>query len=106
MSKTKKKANQTIEELRERFKDLEHRRTRADANRDNSEKRLDELKAAAKENFGTDDLTQLENLLAELTSENEKQRSGYQAELDQIEMGLVEIEEKLADADEDFESEE
>ena len=106
MSKTKKKANQTIEELRERIKDLEHRRTRADANRDNSEKRLDELKAAAKENFGTDDLTQLENLLAELTSENEKQRSAYQAELDQIEMGLVEIEEKLADADEDFESEE
>jgi len=106
MSKTKNAKNQSIKELQERFNDLQHERTRVDTNRENSEKQLAALKAEALEKFGTDDVKQLEKQLKKLVSENEKQRAAYQTQLDEIEMNLVEIEEKFADSDEAYESNE
>lgn len=106
MAKTKSTKNQTIKELQERFNDLQHQRTRVDTNRENSEKQLAALKEEAREKFGTDDLKQLEKQLKKLVAENEKQRETYQNQLDEIEMSLVEIEEKFADSDEAYESNE
>lgn len=106
MTKTKNAKSQTIKELQERFNDLQHERTRVDTNRENSEKQLATLKAEALEKFGTDDVKQLEKQLKKLVSENEKQRAAYQTQLDEIEMNLVEIEEKFADSDEAYESNE
>ena len=94
--------NQTIEQLQERFVELDRERTRIETNRENAAKRLGELKAEAREKFGTDDVEQLEKQLAKLKLENEQKRSTYQKKLDKIESSLSEIKEQFADREEDF----
>jgi chromosome segregation ATPase len=101
MSKTKSNpsAAQGIEQLQKRFNELQHAKTRAETNRDNAQKRLDELRSEAREKFGTDDLNQLQSQLERLKLENEKKRSDYEKELDKVEQKLAEIEEKFVDLD-------
>ncbi len=97
--KTTHSAAQGIERLQKRYNDLQHAKTRAETNRDNVHKRLDELKSEAREKFGTDDLNQLQSQLETLKLENEKKRADYEKELDKVEQKLAEIEEKFVDLD-------
>jgi chromosome segregation ATPase len=87
---------QTIEELQQRFQNLHQQKIRAEANRDNAEKQLDELKREARETYGTDDIEELKQKLAEMKAENEKRRADYQAQLDRIESELAEVEATFA----------
>lgn len=92
---------QNIEELRQRYDDLNQKRIRTDANLQNARKRLEELKEQARKEFGTDDLDELREKLTEMKSENERKRSEYQESLDKIERELSEVEQQYAEVQED-----
>jgi prefoldin subunit 5 len=81
-----------IETLKKRHKELDTLRTKARANLENAQKQLDELKAEARQGYGTDDLEQLRVKLAEMKKENEEKRSAYEQHLDEIAAKLVEVE--------------
>ena len=96
-------STQDIEQLRRRFDDLNQKRIRTDANLQNARKRLEELQQRAREEFGTDNLEELQTKLAEMKIENEKRRVDYQASLDRIEQELAKIESDYTEAqDDDF----
>jgi chromosome segregation ATPase len=88
---------QEIEQLRERHKALHTKSIKAQIDLGHAEQRLEELKEEARRNYGTDDLDELKQLLAARTAENERLRAEYQRHLD-------EVEGKLAEVEEDFES--
>jgi phage shock protein A len=92
--------SQTIEDLRKRYDELNEKKITAAANHENAQKQLDQLKAAAKTQWGTDDLEKLREKLAELEAENERKRSDYQAQLDKIEADLKEVDQKFVQAQE------
>ena len=52
---------QTIEELTERYQTLNERKIQAQTNLKNAEKQLRELQRKAMDNYGTDDLEELQN---------------------------------------------
>ena len=87
---------QDIEELKRRYDELNQKRIRTDANLQNATKRLGELKEQAREEFGTDDVEELREKLAEMKTENERKRSDYQSSLDRIETELVEVEKQYS----------
>ncbi|NBF41868.1 MAG: hypothetical protein GVY14_15775 [Spirochaetes bacterium] len=86
---------QTIEELQARYQKLQQEKIRAEANRENAEKQLSELKEEARETYGTDDIEELRKKLKEMRAENEKKRADYQAHLEKIESDLSEVEAKF-----------
>ena len=86
---------QTIEELQARYQKLQQEKIRAEANRENAEKQLSELKAEARETYGTDDIDELRKKLDEMKAENEEKRAEYQAHLDKIESDLSAVEAKF-----------
>jgi hypothetical protein len=90
---------QSIELLQKRYGDLNTKRIQADANLQNAEKQLATLRAEALEKYGTHDLAELRQKLADMTAENETKRREYQASLDQIERSLAEVEQKFAAAE-------
>ena len=96
MAPAEKDDAQTIEELQQRFQTLQQQKIRAETNRDNAEKQLDELKREARETYGTDDIEELKRKLADMKAENEKRRADYQAQLDRIESELSEVEATFA----------
>ena len=96
MAKSKAKS-QTIEELRDRYEELNSKRIVFQTKRDSALEQLNELKASALKQYGTDDVDQLQKKLEELKSENETQRKKYQASLDEIDAQLEGIEEEFAD---------
>lgn len=106
MPKTKPSDSQTIEELRERYDDLNQQKIVFQTRRDTAQEQLNELKSAALEQYGTDDIKELQKKLKQLKSENEKQRSAYQNSLDKIEGKLAVIQEKFEGGEEEDEVEE
>ncbi|MFP4375713.1 MAG: hypothetical protein ACLFP4_01605 [Spirochaetales bacterium] len=86
------KQTASIEELTERYQALQQKKIRADANRENAQSRLAELKAEAKDLYGTDDVAELEKMLARMENENTERRAAYQQELDAIERDLEAVE--------------
>ena len=82
---------QTIEELKSRYDDLNQKKIRFETRREAAEEQLNELKATALEQYGTDDVKKLQEKLKQLKAENEKQRAAYQESLDKIENRLGEI---------------
>lgn len=94
-------ASQTIEQLQARYDGLNEQKIKVNAQREHAMQRLEELKAQAKEQYGSDDVEQLSKMLEEMKSKNEKMRSEYQANLDGIDQDLAEINEKFTDNDED-----
>lgn len=94
MSKSEN-SSQTIDELRERYEELNSKRIVFQTKRDAALEQLNELKASAMESYGTDDVDLLQKKLAELKSENEIQRKTYQESLDRIESQLGEIQEEF-----------
>jgi hypothetical protein len=76
---------QDIEQLKRRYDELNTKKIQAKTKRDESERRLAELKRQAREQFGTDDITDLKKKLEDLTADNERRRAEYQQHLDGIE---------------------
>jgi phage shock protein A len=91
---------QSIEELRKRYDDLNTKKITAEANHRNAQKQLDELKAAAKAQWNTDNLDELRKKLKEMEEENERKRSEYQGQLDKIEADLKDVDQKFNQAQE------
>lgn len=83
-----------LESLRERYEHLREERVRAAENLRGAETRLAELKARARERYGTDDLDALRERLERTRAENERKRAEYRAHLDRIEERLREIEDE------------
>lgn len=88
--------DQTIEQLQQRYQELNRKKIQAETQRDNANARLDELKAKAKRDYGTDDVVELQAKLGEMIAENARKRAKYQEDLDKIEEGLAAVEAKFA----------
>lgn len=88
---------QSIEELQRRYQALNTKKIQAETQRESAKQRLDELKARARQDYGTDDVGQLRTKLAEMVAENTRKRTAYQADLDAIERGLADVERTFAE---------
>jgi predicted transcriptional regulator len=89
---------QSIEQLQQRYQELNRKKIQSETQRDSATTRLDELKAHAREKYGTDDVSKLQEKLAEIINENTRKRAKYQEDLDKIEKGLAEVEAKFSEA--------
>lgn len=89
---------QTIEQLQQRYQNLNRKKIQAETQRDSAKTRLDDLKTQAQEKYGTDDVAKLQAKLAEIIDENARKRAKYQEDLDKIEKGLAEVETKFSEA--------
>ena len=96
-------ADQTIEELQERYRELHTKKIQADTNLENAKDKLEELKAEALEKFGTNDIEKLREKLRAMKAENEEKRKNYQSDLDRIEADLANAEKNFADAEDNSE---
>ena len=85
---------QTIDELKARYESLNKRKIQAEANLENARNQLEELKAQARSEFGTDDIEALKKMLADMQTENEQKRAAYQENLDRIEKDLTAVAEQ------------
>ena len=83
---------QDIETLKKRHRELDRKKTTAEANQRSAEDSLAKLKAEAKEKYGTDDLAELKARLEKMKTDNDLKRSEYQKHLDEIELKLQTIE--------------
>jgi uncharacterized membrane protein YgaE (UPF0421/DUF939 family) len=90
------KSAQTIEQLRERYQKLNDAKVAANANYQTAHEALEQLKAAARAEHGTDDLEQLKAKLAQMQADNDRKRAEYQAHLERIEGDLREVEKKFS----------
>lgn len=84
-----------LETLRNRYQKLDRQRTEAETLLRQARAELEKLEAEAKESYGTQDLAELEAMLAKMEQENLDKRRAYQAQLDGIEQKLKEVEEKF-----------
>ena len=83
-----------IEDLRKKYEQLRDEKTRAETNLKHQQNALEDLKAKAREAYGTDDLAELEAKLQTLKRENEEKRTAYQKALEGIEADLKAVEDK------------
>jgi uncharacterized coiled-coil DUF342 family protein len=88
---------QTIEQLQKRYRELHEKKIKAETQRDDATGRLNQLKEQARTKYGTDDVAELTKKLDEIIRENEQKRTTYQEDLDKIEKGLAEVEDKFSD---------
>ena len=89
---------QTIEQLQQRYQELNRKKIQAETQRDGATLRLNELKAQARDKYGTDDVSSLQEQLAGFIKENADKKAKYQADLDNIEKGLAAVEAKFSEA--------
>jgi chromosome segregation ATPase len=89
---------QTIEQLQQRYQDLNRKKIQAETQRDTATNRLNELKAQALAKYGTDDVAKLQEQLAGIITENAQKKAKYQTDLDNIEKGLAAVEARFSDA--------
>jgi predicted nucleic acid-binding Zn-ribbon protein len=92
---------QSIEQLTQRYHQLDRKKTTAEANLKTAQDHLEELKKEAREKYGTDDLEELKKKLADMEAENERKRAQYQESLDRIEQELSEVEQKFKNVEPD-----
>src|ERR1041385_3231818 len=89
---------QSIEQLQQRYQGLNKKKIQAETQRDTAKSRLEELKAQARDKFGTDDVSQLQKKLDDMVADNERKRSQYQNDLDNIEANLAGVEAKFSES--------
>lgn len=82
---------QDIETLTRRYNSLATKKTQAETRLATAKEELAKLLAQAKQEYGTDDLAELQRILEERRAENDRKRAEYQASLDAIEQALKEI---------------
>ena len=87
---------QTIEQLTERYNELNTRKIQAETKLKTAEEQLASLKEEARREHGTDDLDKLNEMLEKMEAENEQKRLDYQALLDKVERDLQKVEETYA----------
>lgn len=85
-----------IEQLKKKHKELERRKTTAEADLRNATQQLDALKEEARQKYGTDDLDELRARLTEMKQSNERKRADYQKHLEEIEIRLAQVEKAFA----------
>ncbi len=83
---------QSMEQLEKRFQSLNTKKIQVETQLDEETKRLEKLKADAREKFGTDDLSELQANLKKLEEDNERKRAEYQQSLDKIDQDLKQVE--------------
>jgi predicted nucleic acid-binding Zn-ribbon protein len=88
----KKKTARSIDELKKEYDHLHKQQIQAQTKLDNANEQLAKLEAAAKEEFGSSDIAELEAKLAAMEVDNEKRRSEYQTLLDKISADLAKVE--------------
>jgi hypothetical protein len=93
-------AVQTIEQLQARFQEFTKQKIVVETDRKHALEKLAELKASAREKYGSDDLEQLQQTLEKMKADNDRKRARYQQDLDNIEQKLAEIEEQYAEKSE------
>lgn len=86
----------TIEKLKEKHELLKERRTRLQVELESASKQLNELKAEAKQLYGTDELEDLRTLYKKQNSENKKKLEEFSTQLDQAEKIIKDVEEALS----------
>lgn len=89
----KNQALAEMEELKKRYEGLSHKKTECETNLKNANKKLEELQAQARDQYGTDDLGELEKKLATMKAENQRLVEEYRASLDGIEADLKRVDE-------------
>ena len=89
---------QTIEQLKERFKKLDTQKIQAETTLKLARGQLESLQKDAREKYGTDDLAELQAKLEAMQAENEQKRAAYQADLERIESELASVEQRFAAA--------
>ncbi|SMP73172.1 hypothetical protein SAMN06265222_11643 [Neorhodopirellula lusitana] len=82
----------SIEQLKSEYEQLNERKIQAQTQLEEAEKQLKKLQEESEAEFGTSDIDELTKKLEEMEAENEKQRSDYQALLDQISQDLEKVE--------------
>lgn len=87
---------QPIEALQKRYERLNTKKIQVDTNLENAKGQLASLKDELRKSYGTDDVAALREKVAAMTAENETKRRDYQAQLDQIDAKLAEIEQRVA----------
>ena len=70
MPKKSKIASQTIDQWKERYQCLSEQKIKVETQREHALAQLDELKAQAKELYGSDDVKELKKILAEMKTSN------------------------------------
>ena len=93
-------SNQTMDQLKKRFEELSLMKVKYETQRDSAASELADLKQQALELYGSDDVKELEKMLSEMKTENEKKRSEYQASLDKIDANLRTVQESFDAAQE------
>ena len=84
--------NQPIEKLHERFTVLNTEKIGVERDLKNARDQLEAHKKTALDQWETDDIKKLEELLKKFQAENEQKRSDYQKHLDAIDKSLQELE--------------
>ncbi|MGE3637372.1 MAG: hypothetical protein AB7G28_02355 [Pirellulales bacterium] len=87
---------QCIEDLQERYQQLNTRKIQAETNLANAKKQLEQLQQEARDKYETDDLSILRKKLDTIKAENEHKRRDYQQQLDRIDRELVAVEQRFA----------
>ncbi len=90
-------AIQTIEQLKQRFQEMNDQKVRLQTHKEIAEKKLQDLKQQAVDQFGTDDLAKLQAMLQDLKHRNETEKAEYQKRLDEIDRNLQQIDASLRD---------
>lgn len=83
---------QSIDNLKTRYEDLNEKRIQSETKLEEAKRQLKQFQKQAIDEFGTDDLDELEKKLEVMKAENEKKRAEFQTQLDDIEEKLAEIE--------------
>jgi chromosome segregation ATPase len=86
---------QCIEDLQERYQQLNKRKIQAETNLDNAKKQLEQLQQEAREKYETDDLAELRTKLDTMKAQNDQKRRDYQLQLDSIDRELAAVEQRF-----------
>lgn len=89
---------QSIDKLKTRYDELNRKKIEASTHLENAEKQLKKLKEKALNEYGTDDIDELKNILKQRIDDNETKKSDYQKHLDDVENNLAEIEAKYRES--------
>jgi chromosome segregation ATPase len=95
-TKSNPNGQQTIEQLQDRYQQLNTKKIQAETNLDNARQQLAKLQEEARTKYGTDDVALLREKLAAMKADNERKRSEYQAQLEKIESDLAAVEQKFS----------
>lgn len=85
---------QDFARLKERHAALERQRGKVEGTLEAANKQLEQLKAEARSQYGTDDLNTLRQKLVQMQEENLRKRAEYQKHLDEIESKLRKVQDE------------